>query len=157
MPFKKAEMTLTKAEMEPVTSSLAAYRRASSAGEHSGEDQFLTVPKSITASSSAETLTGNCCGCGGVVDIDVDVVSSGVVLLLMLMLLLLVVWGGFAIVVVSGGGVAVDPGVAAIFVAAAAFFVIVVVVVVFVTLFPVVDLKKVLACFHLWLIDCGGI
>ncbi len=33
---------------------------------------------------------------------------------------------------------------------------IVVVVVVFVTLFPVVDLKKVLACFHLWLIDCGG-
>jgi hypothetical protein len=34
------------------------YRRASSAGEHS-EDHFLTVPKSMTASSSAETLTGN--------------------------------------------------------------------------------------------------
>ncbi len=59
IPFKKQEMTLPRPEMEPVTS-LAAFRRASSAEEHSGEDQFLTVPKSITASSSAETLTGKC-------------------------------------------------------------------------------------------------
>ena len=53
----EAEMVFQKPEIEHI-SCLAAYRRASSAGEHS-EDQFLTVPKSITASSSAETLTGN--------------------------------------------------------------------------------------------------
>lgn len=38
-------------------SSLTTFRRASLAGEHS-EDHFLTVPKSLTASSSAETLSG---------------------------------------------------------------------------------------------------
>ena len=53
----EAEMVFHKPEIEHI-SCLAAYRRASSAGEHS-EDHFLTVPKSITASSSAETLTGN--------------------------------------------------------------------------------------------------
>ena len=53
----EAEMVFHKPEVEHI-SCLAAYRRASSAGEHS-EDHFLTVPKSITASSSAETLTGN--------------------------------------------------------------------------------------------------
>ena len=53
----ETEMVFDKLDVEPV-SCLAAYRRASSAGERS-EDHFLTVPKSITASSSAETLTGN--------------------------------------------------------------------------------------------------
>jgi hypothetical protein len=41
----------------PVMPDLSLFRRASSAGEHS-EDQFLTVPKSLTTSSSAETLSG---------------------------------------------------------------------------------------------------
>jgi hypothetical protein len=45
---------IKKPEMDPIS----CYRRASSAGEQS-EDHFLTVPKSMTASSSAETLTGN--------------------------------------------------------------------------------------------------
>ena len=53
----KPDRPETQVKPEPEVVCPVTFRRASSAGEHS-EDQFLTVPKSMTASSSAETLSG---------------------------------------------------------------------------------------------------
>jgi surface antigen len=57
--YRRSSTAASGTAASKVCQSSKAMRRASSGADSSIDENFLTVPQTVTASSSAETLTGN--------------------------------------------------------------------------------------------------